>query len=246
MRSSAMRNDDNTPTESVPDVEVREQILFGGQWFDCPGVRIHNMRHRGLWWDADDPGARERREPIRAMILHHTGGEGGVDQVYRTLKNRKNAAGRPSPLSVHFVIEGDTIYQLADVATVTQHAGSANGWSVGVEICSRGAGPNLKGHKRNNYIDHVHGARVNFLAFTSNEVHAAQRLCKAFTDLTGLPLRFPTAPGSETKVLREKLSERELRNWYGLLGHYHVSRRKIDPAPDVMDAIQRRAATVPQ
>ena len=56
-----MLNDETTPAESVPDVETREQILFGGQWFDCPGVPVRNMRHRGIWWDDDDPGARVRR-----------------------------------------------------------------------------------------------------------------------------------------------------------------------------------------
>lgn len=234
---------DSTPKESLALAELREQVLFGGEWFDTPGVEFHNMRHRGLWWDADDPGARNRIEPIRALVVHHTAGEGDVEQVYRTLRNSKNRAGRPSPLSVHFIIDGGSIYQMADIATVTQHAGTANGWSVGVEICSRGTAPNLPAHSRPEYSDTAHGRRLDFLRFTSDEVRAAKALCRVFCELTGLPHTFPIEDGTSAMVRRGELSAKELRNWHGLLGHMHITSRKFDPSPHIMDDIQAACIT---
>lgn len=228
---------DATPTESLPGSHVREQILFGGHWFDCPGVAIRNMRHRGIWFDEDDRGCRKRTQPLRQLIWHHTGGERGPEGIYRTLRSRG--------LSIHFVIHRSIIYQLADVSTVTYHAGHANGTSAGVEMASRGIGKNLAGHNRHEYRDEMHGRRVDYLAFHPAEIFAAQRLAWAFRHVTGIPIAFPAHPSAPHKVLRRQLDNRAAREWVGMLGHCHVSPRKVDPAPDLMDALQIREMLPP-
>ena len=56
-------------------------------------------RNEGLWFEPPMKGTRLRKKPPTSVVLHHTAGEGGASQVFRTLKNRG--------LSIHFVVDND-------------------------------------------------------------------------------------------------------------------------------------------
>ena len=188
-------------------------------------------RAKGLWWEPADRGARPRTEAIRFGVLHHQAGEGSALAVYRVLRRRG--------LSVHFQIDQHgLITQFADVDTVTLHAGAVNGASWGVEIANRGVPPAQKKWPRCHYDDVVHGRERTFLAFYSAQVEAIERLCRAVNGLLGLPLDLPMA---ESKVARSKMQESEIAKWRGLLGHLHVSSKKIDPSPHLLDDLAVRA-----
>ena len=89
-----------------------------------------------IWWRPGTPGCRARKEPIRAVVFHWTGGTRGAQGVAQTLRTRTSRkTGKPSPLSIHYIVELDgRVVQCADHSTVTYHAGAANEWSIGVEI----------------------------------------------------------------------------------------------------------------
>lgn len=178
------------------------------------------------WWSPGDVGCRPRTEPVRAVVLHHTGGEGDAEQVCRTLRARR--------LSIHYVIEADgTIVQCADPATtVCYHAAAANAWSIGVEIVSRGLAPALRPRARTDYADTVHGHRLRFLRFLAPQAVAARELCEALCGRFGLPLAVPRDAGGHVRL--ERLCDDELAAYRGVLGHLHVSGRKVDPSPHLL------------
>lgn len=166
----------------------------------------------------------------RAVLLHHTAGEGGHKGLFHTLEQRG--------LSVHFGIDAKgRIIQYADAATRCSHAGTANSYTVGIEISCRGRAPALPKFPRASYEDRCHSRPVKYLMFYPEQVDAAHRLCTALCQLLGIPYKFPMDNG---KVSRLRLPDSELSNFHGLLGHLHVSDRKIDPSPHLMDELASR------
>ena len=186
-------------------------------------ANVRDGRRMGLWWGNPGKGVRSRRQPIRAILLH---------------QNRRT--GKPIYLSVHFSIDREgNITQHADVDTVCLHAGIANEFSVGIEMANRGVAPALRGVPREVYSDSVHGRKMDFLRFFPAQVSAAYDLCIDLCDLLNLPWEFPTERGRVTRRLRSK---KELTDHRGLLGHLHVSRRKVDPSPHLLDELQMSAS----
>ena len=205
-------------------------------------ANVRDGRRMGLWWGNPGKGVRSRRQPIRAILLHHQGGEGGASQLFNVLNGgRENRrTGKPIYLSVHFSIDREgNITQHADVDTVCLHAGIANEFSVGIEMANRGVAPALRGVPREVYSDSVHGRKMDFLRFFPAQVSAAYDLCIDLCDLLNLPWEFPMERG---RVTRRLLSKKELTDHRGLLGHLHVSRRKIDPSPHLLDELQMSAS----
>lgn len=213
----------------------RQSIVIDGADVPC-GFDVFDGRALGTWWHASDKGARLRTRPLRAIVLHHTGGEGPPDRVYRTLVNRQ-----PS-LSIHFVIDQmGQITQMADATrTVTQHASKMNGASIGIEIVSRGHGQPLVGHWRHAYRDTVHGHEMTFLRLYGDQVDAADILTQWLCAYLGIPNRYPV--DRHGRALRGFLGDEALEAYDGVMAHYHCSERKVDVDPYTMDQLAARAA----
>jgi N-acetyl-anhydromuramyl-L-alanine amidase AmpD len=66
--------------------------------------------------------------------------------------------------------------------------------------------------------------------FTPEQYAALTRLtatlCKVFPKL---PCRYPV--DAQGKLIPQKLPNEELRNYQGVLGHYHIQTNKTDPGP---------------
>jgi N-acetyl-anhydromuramyl-L-alanine amidase AmpD len=78
---------------------------------------------------AHTPYVRPRMEPVRAIVLHTTGGIRPPRGVFETLKARR--------LSVHYIVGSDgEVLQTAPHSLVCLHAGKVNAWSVGIECVS--------------------------------------------------------------------------------------------------------------
>lgn len=181
-------------------------------------------------WPENSPHVRRRRVPIRAVLLHHTAGEGNATAIYKTLSRRK--------LSVHFTIDrSGVVVQHADIDLVTYHAGSANDYSVGIEIANRGVAPCMAHAPREVYQDSVRGHARNFLKFYPQQVEAARVLTRDLCELLGIPYQFPM--DSTGRVSRVTHDRAFLSQWTGLLGHLHVSDRKVDPSPHLMDELAK-------
>jgi N-acetyl-anhydromuramyl-L-alanine amidase AmpD len=165
-----------------------------------------------------------------------------------------------------------TIYQTLDLKERAWHAGSANDRSVGVEIANIGAykshQPLEKWYTRDAdgrprvtlppawgngglrsarpaRSDPVHGAihgqEYQQYDFTPEQYAALAKLTATLTRvLPRVRLEFPRdAAGA---VLPRVLSEAELQAFSGVLGHYHLTKQKIDPGPALdWDRLQRDA-----
>src|SRR5690606_13996805 len=123
-------------------------------------------------------------------------------------------------LSAHFLIDTDgTIYQTLDLKERAWHAGPANGRAVGIEIAHVGAtasptpgaiGGTIQNRTlyRRPYTDARHDALADLLV-------ALRRVCPR------VALTYPP----QTALL----SPTDFAQHRGLIGHYHVSRAKVDP-----------------
>lgn len=207
-------------------------IIVGDAPFLTPFPVICGQE-RGMWWDPWSPGCRRRAHPVTAVVLHHTGAENPPDRMFHNLRNRQ-----PGPLSVHFAIDqAGKVWQFADPAeTVCSHAGEANGYSIGIEITSRGTAPAVQGWEREAYTDTVHGRRGAFLRFYRAQMLAAYELCEWLCMSFGLPMLVPGEPGDRAR--RTVMTREELARFRGVIGHYHVTERKRDPSPHLLDEIK--------
>jgi len=134
-------------------------------------------------------------------------------------------------LSAHFLLDVDgTIYQTLDVKERAWHAGSANDGSVGIEIANLGAyGDRSKLAGRAVTEGKIHGATLYQSPFTDEQYAALSRLCVALTRvLPRVRMEFPrdAAGGVIQTVLPDGGASFE-----GILGHYHLTRGKVDPGP---------------
>lgn len=192
-------------------------------------ITVVDGKQEDIWFDPkqNPNNCRGRTEPMKGGIIHHQGGEGGAHQCYRVLASRK--------LSVHFQIDQKgLITQYADLNTVCKHAGKVNDWTWGVEISNKGVGS--KGYKkfpRPGYRDTVHGQRIDFLGFYKPQKEACLNLIRAIHNILDLEIKIPTKDG---KVIRE-LATKEIIENNTVFGHYMVSKRKVDPSPDLLDFI---------
>lgn len=177
-------------------------------------------RNEGLWFEPPTKGTRLRKKPPTSVVLHHTAGEGGASQVFRTLKNRG--------LSIHFVVDNDgRATSMADLqSTVCSHAGFMNEGSIGIEIANRGVPPAILSHLREVYQYAFRGGKERqFLKFYPQQVKTTWELLRMIHELTGIPLQWPDGE----KVMAKPL----LQAYSGILGHCHITETKVDPSPHI-------------
>lgn len=166
--------------------------------------------------------ARKPWEEIRKIVLHWTGGEGNAARVERTLRRRG--------LGYHYVIENTgRVVQIIQDEFAAYHCGRENGWSIGVALVGYGyrwpasrrwrtpRGP------RDVYETCVHGRRVYLADFFQAQKEAAFRLVEDLVAEHGIERRVP--------VTDCVLDPTEARVFSGVLGHYHINARKLDPGP---------------
>lgn len=198
------------------------RIIVGGREVACDAV-VKTWHEHGLSFATEGP-----RTETRAVALHWTGGEGDGRQVHRVLRERH--------LSVQFCIEHDgTIYQYTDANARCMHAGLANGWSVGIEISNRANGQPHAKWTRSTYLEEVHDKTFRCSRFYAEQIEASIALTKALCRAYGLPFDVPRDSAGE--LVTTTLGTRELAAYRGVLGHYHVTRRKVDPGTELLRAI---------
>lgn len=201
----------------------------------------------GFWWQPGlTRGCQRRWQAPRTVVLHHQGGEGGQERLYRTLHGSRTnrRTDKPIYLSVHFGIDvSGSVTQYSDIQTYCYHAGKANRHSVGIEIANVGKGDDSRRYPRTAYSDEVHGVfSDDYLRFYPAQVKSAASLCHALCELLGIPFQFPM---DGKRVRRTVLSDQELKAHKGLLGHLHVSERKVDPSPHLLDDLAAMASLPP-
>ena len=193
-----------------------------------------------FWWDPkDDPrNCRHRLQPILGGVIHHQAGEGDADNTFNVLNARPKKGGGFTYLSVHFEIDQKGIItQMADLATVCQHAGDANEWSWGVEIANLGRPPASSHWPRASYWDEMHGIKTLYLAFYDVQMEACLKLVRAVHQILGIGTDI--AKGPDGKVIRRVLTDEE-REGNEIFAHFHLTDNKPDPSPHLMDYLAKR------
>ncbi len=154
------------------------------------------------------------RSGTSSVGLHWTGGEGGPTQVHTVLNARR--------LSVHFFIDyAGVVYQFCDASARAAHIGTENARCIGVEIANRASAKPDPKHPREMYTDTVQGKTFRASYFTFWQVESARALTTALCSAYGLPYASPAS----SKVLPPA----DLRAFRGVLGHFHATKRKVDP-----------------
>lgn len=169
--------------------------------------------------------ALSKRTDTRFVVLHQTGGEGGGSQVFNVLKERN--------LSVQFTIDqSGTIFQYCDAQLRCSHAGSVNSHSIGIEISNR-ANEEAVHDKwpRTLASTTVRGKAVKYADFYPAQYNAAYTLTKKLCEVYGLPFE---APMEGSKVSDKTLTSKYINDFKGFLGHYHLTDRKVDPFPKLL------------
>jgi hypothetical protein len=144
-------------------------------------------------------------------------------------------------LSVNFIIDDDaaaTIYQTLDIKDVAFSQGPCNETGPGVEICwmpQAWENPSLyadKVRKKYRVQDHafgrdtVHGRTLKIFKPTDAQVAACTALLWGFSEL--FPhVRHEFPKDKDDKVVKTSIKKPVTYN--GFMGHFHITKAKIDP-----------------
>lgn len=138
--------------------------------------------------------------------------------------------------SSHFCVNHDGhVYQFADPEfEVTYHAGNVNNRSIGIDL-NNPADPKYaeqdaskrRGKQRDVVTQRVHGAKVSRLSYFPEQLNSLRMLLRLLNEHIGIPLVYPThANGKPIYGVYD-----EARSFSGVVGHYHLTKQKTDPAP---------------
>jgi len=212
----------------------QNDIIVGGIRFSVDAPVI-SMESHGLLFKVG-PCARRRapKQLIDLIVLHWTAGEATARQTYRTLSGRE--------LGVEFVVDRQgIIWQFADPALIdTFDAGSANRRSAGIEITNYGfrrSGKKIpmKGRDRPKYRTTLNGRSREFAGYYPAQIQSAIALC----DTLRSPLRYVSKViprDGNGHLLKRTMTKKELQEFSGVLGHFHISKAKSDPGTDIFEA----------
>lgn len=135
-------------------------------------------------------------------------------------------------LSVHFLLDTDgTIYQTLDLKERAWHATTSNNRSIGIEIAHTGTIRANDPRVTSSMIrGTIQGQDLAQAPFTEAQYRALVKLtaalCAVFPELK---CDYPRDSAGD--LVRRKLDDETLKNYKGLLGHYHIQTNKVDPGP---------------
>ena len=207
-------------------------LIIRDMCVDC-AVPVIDWHEHGMQF-VPGKGARQRTREPDLFVAHWTGAENPAKTLYNTLVNHKvkdkqTGKMRPSPLGIEFYIDPQaTVYQFADPARIdTFDAGDYNARSIGCEIASFGHKV-PKGKKRQTSAQQINGKTYNVAAFTQEQLQALVFLLSSV--IRWCPTIHMRLPRDATgTVIRRTLTKEELADYSGIVGHYHLTARKVDP-----------------
>lgn len=174
------------------------------------------------WEHLGDTKTSARAERLTIGVIHYDVTNSSA-QTHKVLLRRE--------LSTHFMIDGDgTLYQCHDpITSVCHHAGTrTNKRALGIDLNS----PALRQYERSDrprpeVETRIHGQRLKMLDYWPEQIDALKELMRAMMLGAGLPIACPRDKGGAPILTT-------VSRWldhHGWIGHYHITARKIDPAP---------------
>jgi hypothetical protein len=217
-------------------IEAKEnaKIIFRGKEYPIMWSKVV------LWTDENGLKCKSKKSRKRApsYFVNHWDVCLSSKQMTKVLSVRA--------LGVHFAIDNDsTIYQLCDMEDLAFHAGGHNSKSIGVEISNAYSIDyndwyEKKGFGKRPVINnaYVHGKRLKaHLGFYPDQIRALAALWAAVSCATGIPLQVPNSPDTVDHFAASG-------SFKGFCGHYHLTKRKIDPAGLDFHAVQDWASLI--
>ena len=197
-------------------------IIVSGNPFPC-AAEVIGWHDSGLSFPVP-----KRRAHTDLVVEHWTGGENDAPGVHHTLRSRN--------LSVQFFVNAfGVVYQFCDATALCAQARGVNDRSVGIEIQNRAdREPIVRGIKRELVVEEIHGVRATRTTFLPAQITAVLHLTEALCAAYHLPFEVPMV-GND--VVSTALSPTALESFRGVIGHYHVTREKVDPGLVLMRAI---------
>lgn len=203
------------------------------------GVRPFLMDEDGNAMVLSPTARRARLRAYVHQIVLHYDAAGTSRRCFEVLQDERG-------LSAHFLLDVDgVLYQTLDVAERARHAGPANDRSVGIEIANIGAYPNpaalaaarkrsatpgKKDRPQTPVTGYVQGRRLHQFRFTDAQYRALIRLIRTLRRaLPGIKAVYPES--ADGGVATTVLPPGPRKRFSGVLGHYHVSPKKVDPGP---------------
>ena len=177
------------------------------------------QRVRGGGWDLP-----LLQRVVDQFVIHYDA-VGNSRDCFEILQDKRG-------LSVHFMLDTDgTIYQTLDVKERAWHATIANDRSVGIEVAHVGAVPAGDTSVTSDMVrGMIQGQELAQSPFTDAQYRALAKLTAALcVVLPRIKCDYPR--DADGQLVRHKLDDETLRNYHGLLGHYHIQTNKTDPGP---------------
>ena len=212
-------------------------LILGGVRYgadDPYAPPVYNWHDTGL--ETKIGGNNKRRQPdqqIDLFVVHWTGGFGDAERLFRVLERRT--------LGVEFFIDYDgAIFQFCDPVEVnTADAGYVNPRSVGVEVrCAGFPSKDSRRHRDDqpHYRGTIRGRTLRMVDFTEAQHESLLWLIDtiriAHDPQIVIPRKIPR--DDDGTPLRRTMTRAEVRNFAGVIGHFHISKRKTDPGTEPM------------
>ncbi len=190
------------------------------------------------------------RAYCRAIVCHWTAAENPAGVMYRNMMNHsvyneKTKTRDAQPLSIHFAVsQKGLVYQLADTELRCVHAGDANAWSIGIEFIGRGSDLKRpqKGFLRERVTERIQGQKVSYDELLPAQIEAGVKLIEALCHLYQLPIVVPEDGTGAVKL--ERLDDKTLDRYRGVIGHMHCHPVKYDPGAALLRAVQARGKEI--
>jgi hypothetical protein len=210
-------------------------VIIGGNSYEllhpktgCP-IPVFNWKDTGMEFKIGDGYNKRRKEDITLGVIHWTGSENSVETMFNVLNKRK--------LGVEYCISPyGSLYQFCDMIEVdTADAGAANKISWGVEVVNAGIRRANTLWREPRYRKTKMGPRRGY----ETRIHDRNVKCWDFYEeqtMTLLALNLlihhvvPTY-GPNVCVANGEINWREFK---GAVGHYHITKKKLDPGTEPM------------
>ena len=199
------------------------------------GVCVRDWHEHGMQFTNAEGGIRKLRRKPSIFTLHWTGGTGGAQRVFHTLKNRKTHDGKGLSVQLFADAEG-TVWQYADLNLRARHASATNAFGPGLEV--QGRGIDRTAEAKASTDENIHGRKIPVLPFTEPQYRAIVGLSVALMTAFELPLQCPGMPDGSGPY-SGLMPRAAIHSFRGVLGHFHVSRHKLDPGLDVFRRLVR-------
>lgn len=215
-------------------------LIIGGREYDTPNVISKNWKETGLDFVPGRGASKRGTRVVDLAVVHWTGGEGTAAGVHAVLSQRD--------LGVEFCIDREgVIWQFADPQLVdTWDAGSVNPRSWGVEVINYAVdmyGGKMAKHaaERGTTQMDIHGVKYTVAKFFPKQIKALKVLLEVVNGILRIPNVLPKDKNGV--LLATVMDPEDLKRYSGIVGHYHITKTKIDPGIEVWWDLNKEGMT---